>query len=109
MVEYVKKWWRMGSTACKIIFSLLGLFLLSALSLSFLRGRKQASESHQDSSRKQGKLEVAREEGTVAVHHTEAAQALAKAEVAESQAGAIDVRVQAAKQRIAALKKELGR
>ena len=109
MVGYARGLLARVSTVFKLIFGMLGLILLSALSLSFLKGRRQGLESRQATSRKEGEVEVAREEGAMAVHHTEAAQAIAQAEVAESQAGALDVRIQGARDRIAALKKELGR
>ena len=108
MLESVKTWWRTVSTVSKLILAMVGAGLLSALALLALKGRRRVSASRQDTFRRETAGKVADEQVNAARSEARADTHLAQAEVHEEAASRIDVRLQAARERVDALKKELG-
>lgn len=103
----VQRWFGMVSTAFKLILAMLGLSGLAILALAWTRRRAATADSQRTSSRTQ-LTEVASEAtGQAEVHREQAATHLAEAGKQEAEIPAIDARLQAARDRVARLKKEL--
>ena len=109
MVGSVKRWWTMGSTACKLILAMLAASGLGLLATWFLRKRAQTAGYLKDLSQSRLTEVVSDAEKIVAVHQIKVEQAIEQARKHEAAADALDTRVQAARDRVAALRKELGR
>lgn len=109
MLARVKMWWTTCSLGLRLILTMLVASGLGMLALATSRKRGMTADSRRTSLRTQRLEEVNEAGGKVAVHHERASAHIEQAENLEVQAGALDLRLQAARERIAELKKELGR
>ena len=105
MAGSVKRWWTMASTACKLILAMLVASGLAMISLTLVRKRAQTAGSLLDLSRSRLTEVMNETEKIVAVHEVKVEQAREH----EAAADALDTRVQAARDKVARLKKEIGR
>ena len=108
-MESARKWYSTVSTGFKLILAMLVTAGLAAIGLLAIRGRRRASESRQDTFRQEVKEEISERKAEVAVHHEQAEEHIRQAENLETQATGLDARLQAARDKVARLKKELGR
>jgi ABC-type multidrug transport system fused ATPase/permease subunit len=109
MVGSVKMWWKTVSTGFRLILAMLVASGMAAIALLFVRKRAQTAIHLKDLSQSRLTEVVSESEKIVAVHQVKVEQATEQAIRHEAAANALDARVQAARDKVAELRKELGR